>query len=264
MAVLLRSSVSAAASIVPTAPAALGIAAIEPGRHPLAPAPPFALRPRPPAPVPAAASRTRWSASAWLYLREGDAGRGLAPGGTLGASQAGARLAYRLNRDPARPLALSARFYLPLDRTQGAEAALGLDWRPLANLPLHILAERRQRLGREGRSDFSLTVYGGGEQRVGPVRVEAYAQAGIVGAAERDLFADGAVRAGVPVGPVELGAGAWAGAQPGAARLDIGPQATFRLPLGPATLRASAEYRFRIAGDAAPDSGPAFTLATDF
>ena len=195
-----------------------------------------------------------------------ESGSGLVPGGTLGGSQAGARAVYRLNGDASRPIALSARLYAPLERPEGSEAALGLDWRPAAGLPLHILAERRQRLGSEGRSDFSLTVYGGGERRVlrGRVRMEAYGQAGVVGVEERDLFADGSIRVSVRAGPLELGAGAWGGAQPGASRLDIGPHATVRLPVGGITIRASAEYRFRVAGDAAPASGPALTIATDF
>jgi hypothetical protein len=227
--------------------------------------PTFVLAPSPPAPLPVRASASRWSASAWLFLRDGGGG-GLAPGGTLGGSQAGARINYRLNGDHERSLALSARLYAPVDQPEGAEAALGLDWRPLRTVPVHLLAERRQRLGREGRSDFSLTVYGGGERRLlnGKVRVEAYGQAGIVGVEERDLFADGAVRAGVPIGPVEVGAGAWGGAQPGVSRLDVGPQASFRLPVGKGSVRAAAEWRFRVAGEAAPGSGPALTLSTDF
>jgi hypothetical protein len=86
----------------------------------------------------------------------------------------------------------------------------------------------------------------------------------VVGAEERDLFADGAIRASTPIGPVEIGAGAWGGAQPGAARLDIGPQASVRIPVGKIAIRASAEWRVRVAGDAHPGSGPAFTLSTDF
>jgi hypothetical protein len=73
----------------------------------------------------------------------------------------------------------------------------------------------------------------------------------------------------VPIGPVEVGAGAWGGAQPGAARLDMGPQASFRIPVGRTGIRASAEWRFRVAGDAEPGSGPAhdrhrFLDAVDF
>ena len=61
-----------------------------------------------------------------------------------------------------------------------------------------------------------------------------------------------------------IGGGAWGGVQPGLSRLDIGPSATVRLRVGGTTVRASADYRFRISGDAAPASGPALTLATDF
>jgi hypothetical protein len=176
------------------------------------------------------------------------------------------RLAYRVNGDARRPLAISARLYAPLDRPQGAEAALGVDWRPIARLPLHILAERRERIGPEGRSDFGVTIYGGAERHLlrGRLRLEGYGQAGVVGLHDRDLFADGSVRASTPVGSLEIGAGAWGGAQPGAARLDVGPLASLSIPLGRTAVRASAEWRFRVAGDAQPGSGPAFTLATDF
>lgn len=212
-----------------------------------------------------ASSQRRLTASAWLFLRD-EGAAGLFPGGSLGGSQAGAHLAYRINDDARRPLSASARLYVPVDRPRGSEAAIGLDWQPLAALPLHILAERRQRIGREGRSDFAVTVYGGGERQLfgGRVRVEAYGQVGVVGVEERDLFADGAVTAGARAGPVEIGAGAWGGAQPGVSRLDVGPQATVRIPVGRTNVRASAQYRFRVAGDAAPASGPALTIATDF
>lgn len=216
-------------------------------------------------PPPTGPGVTRWSRSAWLLLRPGH-GAGLAPGGTLGGSQAGTRLTYRINGDLRRPLALSARLYVPVDRPEAAEAAVGVEWQPLAGVPVRVLAERRERIGREGRSDFALSLHGGGERRVlgGRVRVEAYGQAGIVGVAARDLFADGAVRASLRAGPAELGAGAWGGAQPGASRLDVGPQLSISARLGPVGVRASAEWRFRVAGDAAPGSGPALTISAGF
>jgi hypothetical protein len=129
-----------------------------------------------------------------------------------------------------------------------------------------VLAERRVALGQEGRSAFALTFHGGvDELRLpGGFKLEAYAQAGAVGARSRDLFADGSVRVGIPVGEMRLGGGMWAGAQPRAARVDAGPQATLRLPALGANLRISAEWRFRIAGEASPGSGPALTLGSDF
>ncbi|MGQ0661151.1 hypothetical protein [Sphingosinicella sp.] len=206
----------------------------------------------------------RWSGSAWLLARR-EGGVALAPRGTLGGSQAGARLLYRLNDDASRPLALSVRAYVPIRRATGAEAAIGFDWRPIARAPIHLLVERRQRLGREGRSTFSLTVYGGGSADLGRGwRLEGYAQTGVVGARSRDGFVDGSVRLSHRIGPVEGGGGLWGAAQPGASRLDIGPHVSLPIRAHGASLRLSAEYRFRIAGDAVPSSGPALTLGADF
>ena len=221
---------------------------------------PLALSP----PAFTAAAR-RWSGSAWLLVRRGGGGAPLAAGGTLGGSQAGARLLYRLNGDPARPLALAARFYAPLGRTDEAEAAVGLDWRPAARLPVHLLAERRQAVGKSGRSAFALTLYGGIDRALPHgLQLSAYGQAGIVGARSRDLFADASARLSLPAGPVEIGGAFWGAAQPGASRIDAGPQISYRLPVRSANLRLSADWRFRVAGDAAPGSGPALTLAADF
>lgn len=204
--------------------------------------------------------RGRWSGSAWLLRRDERRAAALTPGGTLGGSQAGARLAYRI----ARGLALSGRFYLPLRRTGEAEVAAGIDWQPSARLPVHLLAERRRDVGGAGRSAFALTLYGGASGRLpGGLRAEAYGQAGVVGARSRDLFIDGSVRVALPAGPVEVGGGAWGAAQPGAARLDAGPSVSYRLPVRRANLRLQADWRFRIVGDAAPGSGPALTLAAD-
>lgn len=217
----------------------------------------------PPALLPARQRGRRWSMSSWLFVRNG-AADGLAPDGSLGGSQAGARMSYRLNGDVARPLALSIRAYAPMGSPAGAEVAAGVDWKPLARLPLHVLAERRQALGREGRSAFSLTAYGGiSDTRAGPLLIDAYAQAGAVGAKSRDLFADGSVRLSREVLGAKVGAGAWGAAQPGVARLDAGPQASLRLS-NDVPVTVAVDWRFRVAGDAAPKSGPTLTISTDF
>lgn len=213
---------------------------------------------------PSAGLAGRWSASAWAFVRHGRPAP-LASVATLGGSQIGARLSYRLNGSAARPLSLSVRLSSPVGRVAGAEAALGLEWQPVRRLPLRLLAERRQALGSEGRSAFALLVHGGvhDEPVAAGFRLDAYAQAGIVGAGHRDLFADGGVRLSLPVdeaGRVRLGAGAWAAAQPGVARLDAGPHLSLRLP----GVTLALDWRVRLAGDAAPRSGPAATLSTDF
>lgn len=263
-------------TMIPVAPRMMVARPARPGLIAAAmpvPAPPpspasEALVQRAPWPLPSPALRVgeapvpdRWTASGWLHLRRGGSD-GLAPGGTLGGSQAGARFGYRLGAG----LGLSARLYSPVRRPQGAEAALGVEWQPLRRVPVRLLAERRQRIGREGRSDFALMAYGGvSEQRLpGGLRLEAYGQAGVVGVRARDGFADGAAAISARIGPLDVGGGAWAAAQPGVSRLDVGPRVSMRLPIAGTGVRVSADWRFRVAGEAAPSSGPALTVGTDF
>jgi hypothetical protein len=235
------------------------------GGTPASPPPSLPAFVTPPRAAAARARAARWSLSFWAFERRGEAAP-LAAGGRLGGSQAGARLSYRLNRDPGRPLALSARLAAPLRRAAGAEAALGLDWRPSRRLPVHLLLERRQALGSEGRSAFGLIVYGGiSDAPLGRFRIDAYAQAGIVGARSRDPFGDGAIRLSLPLGKgTRLGAGAWAAAQPGLSRLDLGPQAALRLPVAGRAVTLAADWRLRVAGNAEPGSGPTLTMSTEF
>jgi hypothetical protein len=219
------------------------------------------LRPSPP-PL---ARVSRLSGYAWLFGRSG-AGPALAPGGTLGGSEAGLRLSYRVSGSPAAALSVSARLSAPARRPQAAEVALGLDWRPSRRLPLHLLAERRQKLGSDGRSALALSAYGGfSDEKLGAFRLDAWGQVGAVGARSRDLFADGSVRLSLPLGKrIRVGGGAWGAAQPGVARFDAGPQATFRIDVAGRAVTVGAEWRFRLAGDARPGSGPALSVASGF
>ena len=63
---------------------------------------------------------------------------------------------------------------------------------------------------------------------------------------------------------LSVGAGLWGGAQPGVSRIDIGPQIVARIAVAETSLRVSAEWRQRVAGDAAPASGPSVTVGFDF
>ncbi len=216
----------------------------------------------PQTPLAATPALNRWSLSTWAHVRRGSGGQ-LATGGTLGGSQVGARATYALSQR----LAISARLYSPLSRASGAEAALGVEVQPLAAVPVRVLTERRQAIGRDGRSALALLAHGGVSERPlpGGLRLDAYAQAGVVGLRSRDGFVDGALRVGLPLGDkINLGIGAWGAAQPGASRVDVGPHASYRLPLLGGSARISADWRVRVGGDARPGSGPALTLSTDF
>lgn len=217
--------------------------------------------------------RSRWSLDGWLFLREG--GRGATTGvfaPSYGASQAGAVLRYRLAPTSRHRPTAYLRATAALAGMPEQEAALGLSARLLPGVPLAAQVEARLRQAggdTEVRpaalvvSEFPPLDLPGGLQ------AEAYAQAGYVGGDFATGFADGQARvtrevARFDLASVRAGAGAWAGAQRGAARVDIGPSATIDLRLGEAPARLAVDYRLRVAGDAEPGSGVAVTLSTGF
>jgi hypothetical protein len=233
-------------------------------------APPAAL---PAVVLPATSERgSRWSADGWLLARPDGVGP-LAPGQpSYGRSQVGAVIRYRLaDASPHRPQAyLRASSALAGAREQ--EVAAGLSARPVPRVPLRLAAEARVSRS-SGVTEvrpalYAVTELPPAELPLG-VRGEAYVQAGYVGGHFATAFVDGQARAErriAAIGDSELraGAGVWGGAQKGAARLDVGPTATVSFRLGDTQGRVAADYRFRVAGDAAPASGPALTLSAGF
>lgn len=204
----------------------------------------------------------RLQLSAWALLRGRPGPASLATDGTLGGSQAGARLTYFVT-----PMfAASLRSSTPVGGTRGGEIAAGVRVTPFRSIPLSLTAERRQAIGRTGggRSAFALFIEGGVYQRPMPwgFELDAYAQAGVVGARRRDLFADGGFTMTKPLfGRFAAGFGLWGGVQPGIYRIDAGPRVSMRVRN---TMRVHLDWRQRLAGNAEPGSGPALTLAADF
>lgn len=270
---------SAATRFLPAAPPA---AWVEGERYPIDPIPSVGPVARPvseesPSSVaPPPYRDARWSGDAWLLLRRGDGGvspaGGLAPP-SYGASQAGAVLRYRLAPQSAHRPALHVRVSTALNGTREREAAFGVSARPIAGFPVTLAAEARvngQPSGTHVRpAAFAYTELPPADLPLG-MRAEFYGQAGYVGGNFASAFADGQLRLDrrfLRLGPGELrvGGGVWAGAQRDASRLDVGPTATVGLPLGArGGARLSADWRFRVAGGAAPDSGPAVTLSAGF
>ncbi len=207
----------------------------------------------------------RLQLTAWALLR--GTGRGtipttsLASGGTLGGSQAGARLSYRINE----LWAVSMRTSSSVGGVRGAEVAAGIRWQPFRSIPVAFTAERREGLGRfGGRSAFALFAEGGLYQRAvfNKLYLDGYIQGGVVGLRNRDLFVDGGATLSRPIWRnISGGIGVWGAAQPGLYRLDAGPRITMQVRRG---IKVHADYRQRLIGNAAPPSGPAVTLGADF
>lgn len=203
--------------------------------------------------------------TAWALLRARAAGiagqQSLANGGSLGGSQAGARLSYNFARQMAAPFRSTSEV-----GRRGGEVAAGVRIQPAAAIPLWITAERRQRVGRYGggRNAFALFFEAGVWDRPMPLHflLDSYLQGGIVGFHSRDRFVDGSLTLTRPLyKQFSAGLGVWGGAQPGVYRVDAGPRMTMRIKHN---LRVHLDWRQRLAGNAAPGSGPAITLAGDF
>lgn len=202
--------------------------------------------------------------TAWALLRGKPGPDSLAAGGTLGGSQAGARLTYNVTRWLAASLRTSSPVGVGV--ASGGEVAAGIRVQPVPSLPIAFTAERRQAVGRgsTARSDFALFAEGGLYQR--PIlwgfNLDAYAQGGVVGIRDRDLFADGGMTLTRPLfGRFSAGLGVWGGAQPGLYRVDAGPRLSMRVRKA---MSVHLDWRQRMAGNAAPGSGPALTLGADF
>lgn len=270
--VLLAGAPPIGAGLVPAAAPdrAPRVAAVPRSRNGLFPEPALVSPLLPPASLSPIRPADRLSVDAWMLARRGDGAGALAAGDALlGGSQVGARWLYRVAGDAGAPLSLSARLSSPLRRS-GAEAAVGVEWQPLARVPVRVLAERRARVSGTGRSAFALLAHGGVSELAvaSGFRLDAYAQAGVVGARRRDLFADGGATLVRPLRPggdgLAAGVGVWGGVQPGVARLDVGPRLATTFSAGGLRSRVSLDWRFRVAGDAAPASGPALTVAAGF
>jgi hypothetical protein len=212
-----------------------------------------------------------WSASGWLYLRNGSesASGGLASAGQLGGSQAGMRLVRGLG-DTGR-WRLFGRGAIAIERPRQREVAVGITFAPVRHWPVDVTVEQRLAVGSEGRMALVAMASGGVDDIALPAgfRLGAYGQAGVVGARRRDGFADGAMvvdrhLGGSEAGPLRLGAIVAGAVQPGVSRVDVGPRLTLRVPGIGKGGRIALDWRHRVAGNARPSSGPALTIAADF
>lgn len=216
------------------------------------------------------AARGRWSGDAWLMLRGGSGGLAAngGPAPAYGASQVGAVVRYRLAPDRIHSLAVYIRGAAALAAPGQQEAAIGLAARPAASVPLSAQAElrvTRDAAGTHLRPALALVSELPPLELPAKLRAEAYVQAGYVGGDFASAFVDGQVRVERPIArigraDVMAGGAVWGGAQRDAARLDAGPTAS----ISDGQLRAAADWRFRLAGDAQPGSGPAITLSAGF
>jgi hypothetical protein len=172
------------------------------------------------------------------------------------------------NPDHSR-LSMAGRVSVAHGSVRERELAAGVRWRPVARIPVQVIAERRFR---QGRPDAFAALVAGGQSGVKlPLgfRLDGYGQAGFVSGQGGGAFADVAAQAHRSIvqsqrASFAIGAGIWGGGQDNVMRIDVGPNIRANVTAGSALFQFDASWRWRVAGHAQPGHGPAVTLSTSF
>lgn len=225
------------------------------------------------------ASPDRWSLDAWAFVRQGSDAAAISQGRVpiYGASQIGSIAQWRISPASGHDPRLYARAYRALVANGETELAGGASMRPIPSLPLRAAGEVRIT-----QSPFSTDVRPAGYvfTELAPFPVtgkfvgELFVGGGYVGGEADTGFIDGQfalLRPMIVYNPsvtrqlrLSIGAGAWGGAQEGASRFDLGPTMRLDMLLGKVPARVSLDWRERVTGDAAPESGVAATVSASF
>lgn len=212
----------------------------------------------------------RWSGDAYSLRRDTGGDPGAAASPVLGGGQSGGTLTFALDPLAPGPVAVIGRIYAahaPGGGLDGAtaQAAVGIRWQVIPSVA--IAAERLIAMGAATSGDWNLRIAGGGQARRGAVAIDGYGEAGVRG--NGDAYAGAQARAMAEIGRASrlvfsAGPGAWGSiqrAQTTVGRLDLGAGVNMATPVG---VTVSADWRWRVAGNAAPGSGPAITVSAAF
>ena len=233
---------------------------------------PATPRVRPQGPILPGSKAKLFSGYGYIFARSGGRESPVGLGNQLGGNQSAFQITGpALLGSDAWVLRPFGRVTGSLDRAKFDEAAIGLSFgRRFGAGFVDTRIERRIRANSMGGKVFAVSLAAGvsAPLAAAPVLVSAYGQAGVVGAVRRDAFADGEIRLepkqvieGIILRPSLV---AWGAIQPGASRIDVGPSLTLPIANGPVNVSIRVDWRFRIAGNARPGSGPAITLSNDF
>ncbi len=221
--------------------------------------------------APVSSSR-RWTVDMWALWRDDTTTPITSGRPSYGRSQIGAVLRYRLYPASDHAPQLHLRATRALEGASEGDLAGGVSARPIPALPIRVAAEARVSETVSG-TRVRAAAYAVSElppvELPGGFQAEAYVQGGYVTGEFATPFVDGQARvtrelAGTDDFRLTAGGAVWGGAQDDAQRLDIGPSAGVSFLIGQARGRIAADYRFRVAGDAEPSSGPALTLSAGF
>ena len=225
------------------------------------------------APPPSATTPQGFEVYAYSFWRRGSSPTGTLGNGQYGGSQSAVIAAIPVlhfsgNPDHSR-LSMAGRISVAHGSVRERELAAGVRWRPVARIPVQVIAERRFC---DNRPDAFAALVAGGQSGVKlPLgfRLDGYGQAGFVSGQGGGPFADVAAQAHRSIAQSQrasfaIGAGIWGGGQDNVMRMDIGPNIRANVNAGSAVFQFDASWRVHVAGHAQPGDGPAVTLSTSF
>lgn len=221
----------------------------------------------------------RWALDVFAFYRAGSGSLSTSQGRipVYGANQIAANLQYRIAPRSGHYPRAFVRAYHALIADAESELAAGFSARPLGSVPVRVAGEVRAIRGAVGTdirpAGYAVTEFAPQSLPLG-FSLETYAAAGYVGGEAETYFVDGQASLARELvsldGPgdqpmrLSVGGAAWGGAQEDANRLDVGPTMRLDLSVGKVPARVSVDWRQRVGGDAAPDSGMAATVSTRF
>jgi hypothetical protein len=155
------------------------------------------------APRPNAQASQGFEVYAYSFWRRGNSPAGTLGNGQYGGSQSAVIAAIPVLRFSGNPglsrLSLTGRASVAHSHLRERELAAGVRWRPVARIPVQVIAERRFR---ENRPDAFAALVAGGQSGVKlPLgfRLDGYGQAGFVSGQGGGPFADMAAHAHRPI-----------------------------------------------------------------
>ncbi|WP_395628022.1 hypothetical protein [Sphingorhabdus sp.] len=172
------------------------------------------------APFPNAKAPQGFEVYAYSFWRRGSSPAGTLGNGQYGGSQSAMIAAIPVLRFSGNPglsrLSMAGRISVAHGSVRERELAAGGRWRPVARIPVQVIAERRFR---ENRPDAFAALVAGGQSGVKlPLgfRLDGYGQAGFVSGQGGGPFADVAAHAHRPIAQSQnasfaIGAGIWGG-----------------------------------------------------
>ncbi|MHB9879447.1 hypothetical protein ACSMXM_07270 [Pacificimonas sp. ICDLI1SI03] len=214
----------------------------------------------------------RLSISAYWLARDEAAATILPTQPVFGGSQYGLAASWTLDPLARQPVSIEARMTgAPAQGGQPgiAEALVGAGWQLFGRAVPKLVVEQRIALGDGGINATQIRLSGGmATDQENALDASVYADVGIVGWRDRDVFAGGQGFTGYRLRDgLSIGAGAWGGIQRAGntiSVLEIGPALRAQVPIGAATLDLRASYRRGIAGNAANNDGAALTVALGY